>query len=50
MRLATGEEALIARVVAPNGRIDLVFLDRRNDPENLRNDAYFTWSEDGGRT
>jgi hypothetical protein len=34
--------------VAPGGRIDLAFLDRRNDPENTLNDVYFTYSLDGG--
>ncbi len=33
---------------APDGRIDAVFLDRRNDPENLRNHTYYTSSTDGG--
>lgn len=36
--------------VAPGGRIDLAFLDRRNDPENRLNDVYFTYSLDGGET
>jgi hypothetical protein len=36
--------------VAPDGRVDVAFLDRRNDPENLRNDVYLTWSADGGAT
>lgn len=36
--------------VSPGGRVDAAFYDRRNDPENIRNDTYFTWSTDGGRT
>ena len=36
--------------VAPGGRLDVVFHDRRTDPENLRYDAYFTTSDDAGRT
>ncbi|HET7487844.1 MAG TPA: sialidase family protein [Acidimicrobiales bacterium] len=35
--------------VAPGGRIDAVFLDRRNDPVNRDNDVYYTYSTDGGR-
>lgn len=36
--------------VAPDGRLDAVFYDRRNDPANVRNDVYFTSSSDGGAT
>lgn len=36
--------------VAPDGRVDAAFLDRRNDPENRRNDVYYTFSTDGGRS
>lgn len=36
--------------VAPEGRVDLVYYDRRNDPGNLMNDVSFTWSVDGGDT
>ena len=36
--------------VAPNGRVDAVFEDRRNDPNNVSNDVYYTWSDDGGVT
>lgn len=36
--------------VGPDGRLDVVFYDRRNDPENLRNDVFFTSSSDGGRS
>lgn len=36
--------------VAPGGRIDLVYYDRRRDPDNLMNDVSFTWSTDGGAT
>lgn len=39
---------LPALAVARNGRVDVVFFDRRNDPANLRNDAYLATSEDGG--
>lgn len=34
--------------VAPGGRIDAVFLDRRNDPQDLMNEVFYTYSTDGG--
>ncbi len=34
--------------VSSGGRVDVAFLDRRNDPENLRADVYLTSSSDGG--
>jgi hypothetical protein len=36
--------------VAPDGRVDVIFYDRRRDPENVRNDVYYAYSDDGGRT
>lgn len=33
--------------VAPNGRVDLVFHDRRRDPDNVRTDAFVATSVDG---
>ncbi|HUP70743.1 MAG TPA: sialidase family protein [Acidimicrobiales bacterium] len=33
--------------LAPNGRLDTVFYDRRSDPQNLRNDVFFTSSAPG---
>jgi hypothetical protein len=44
------EQSLPRLAVAPGGRVDLVFLDRRHDARNLANDAYYAWSEDGGHT
>jgi len=47
----SGADQYLPRVsVAPGGRVDAVFLDRRNDPDNLRNDVYYTFSTDGGST
>lgn len=43
------EQYLPRLAVAPNGRIDVVFLDRRNDPKNERNDTYYTSSPDARR-
>jgi hypothetical protein len=37
-------------MVAPDGSIIVVFLDRRNDPGNLLMDLYITTSIDGGTT
>lgn len=34
---------------SPNGRLDAIFYDRRNDPRNTGNDLYYTYSDDGGR-
>lgn len=34
--------------VAPDGRIDAVFLDRRNDPKDIYNNTYYTYSSDAG--
>lgn len=36
--------------IAPDGRIDAIFYDRRNDPENVRNHLRYTFSVDGGKT
>ncbi|MCA1657210.1 MAG: hypothetical protein LC713_05815 [Actinobacteria bacterium] len=48
--MGNGADQLLTRVsVAPNGRVDAIFLDRRNDPANQLNDVYYTWSTDGGR-
>lgn len=34
--------------VAPGGRVDAIFYDRRNNEENRGNDVYYTYSTDGG--
>ncbi len=36
--------------VAPNGRIDVVWLDTRNDPGGYDSELYYSFSEDGGLT
>ena len=36
--------------VAPNGRVDAVWWDFRNDQGLFANDAYYSWSEDNGAT
>lgn len=40
---------LVRLDLAPGGRLDAIFYDRRGDPENLRSDVSYTWSDDGGR-
>jgi hypothetical protein len=36
--------------VGPHGRLDAIFYDRRDDPENVFSDTYYTYSTDGGRS
>lgn len=36
--------------IAPNGRIDAIFYDRRQDIQNANADVSYTFSTDGGRT
>ena len=46
----TGARQYLPRLsLAPGGRIDALFLDRRNDPLNIYNDVSYTFSADGGR-
>ncbi len=42
--------SLPAVAVAPNGRVDVAFLDRRNDPLNVDAQAFLAYSYDQGRT
>jgi hypothetical protein len=36
--------------VAPNGRIDVVWYDTRNAPNNIDSQLFYSWSTDGGAT
>jgi hypothetical protein len=36
--------------VAPNGRLDAIWWDFRNDPGLFANDVYYSWSTDNGAT
>jgi hypothetical protein len=36
--------------VAPDGRVDVAYYDRRRDPDNVMNEVSFQWSRDGGRS
>lgn len=46
-----GRHQYLPRIaVAPNGRLDAIFYDRRDDPENVRNHVYYTFSSDRATT
>jgi hypothetical protein len=46
-----GTHQYLPRVsVAPGGRVDVLFYDRRDDPANVMTDAYLASSHDGGAT
>lgn len=48
--IGNGRDQYLPRLsVAPGGRLDVVFYDRRGDAENLRNEVMSTSSADGGR-
>lgn len=50
-RLGDGTAQYLPRLaVAPNGRVDVVYYDRRADKENVRNEVSLQWSEDGGQS
>jgi hypothetical protein len=42
------DQYLVRLSVATTGRVDAVFLDRREDPRNLKNDVFYTYSTDHG--
>ncbi|MFP5316872.1 MAG: sialidase family protein [Acidimicrobiia bacterium] len=50
--LGNGRDQYLPRLgVAPGGdRLDVLFLDRRNDADNVRNEAWLAWSTDGARS
>ncbi len=48
-RVGNGRHQYLPRLsVAPGGRVDAIFLDRRDDPGNVRNHTYYTYSTDAG--
>lgn len=50
-RVGDGSDQYLVRLsAATTGRIDAVFLDRRNDPADVKNDVYLTYSTDHGRS
>lgn len=50
-RRGDGTSQYLPRIgVARSGRVDVVFLDRRGDPQDVMTDAYVASSDDGGRT
>lgn len=49
--LGNGRSQYLPRLaVAPTGRLDAVFFDRREGPINRVNNVFFTYSTDGGRS
>lgn len=44
------DQYLPALAVAPDGRLDVLYYDRRDDKANLANEVSLQWSTDGGRT
>ncbi len=49
--VGNGKRQYLPRLaMAPTGRLDAVFYDRRVDRENLLNHVYYTFSADGGKT
>jgi hypothetical protein len=49
--IGNGRRQYLPRLaVAPDGRIDAVFYDRRSDPGDRMNDVTYTYSLDAGRT
>jgi hypothetical protein len=50
-RQGNGRHQYLPRLaVSPDGRVDAVFYDRRNDPKNIDNDVYYTYSTDAGQS
>lgn len=48
--LGSGSHQYMPQVdMAPDGRVDAIFYDRRNNVENRGNDVYYTYSTDGGQ-
>jgi hypothetical protein len=48
---ADGTDQYMPKVdVAPNGRVDIAFYDRRGDPSNIQMDAFLAYSDDDGKT
>lgn len=49
-REANGADQYLPRLgVSPDGRLDAIFYDRRNDPNNVFTHVYYAFSTDGGR-
>lgn len=47
--LASGRDQHLPRVgVSPEGRVDVVFADRRDDPDNTRQHVFYAYSTDAG--
>ena len=50
-RLKDGTDQYMPKVdVAPDGRVDVIFYDRRDDPSNIQTETYLAYSDDDGGT
>lgn len=49
-RVRNGRHQYQPRLGVAGGRVDAIFYDRRDDPDNVRNDVRFTFSTDRGET
>ncbi|HYE80084.1 MAG TPA: hypothetical protein VEI97_19060, partial [bacterium] len=49
-RANTRAQYLPRLAMAANGRLDAIFLDRRGDADNVRNDVFYTYSTNDGRS
>lgn len=50
-RVGNGARQYLPRLgLSPDGRLDAIFYDRRDDPRNLAAQLYYTYSTDGGRS
>lgn len=45
-----GRSQYVPHLSMSDERLDVIFYDRRNDPESLRTDVYYTYSADSGTT
>lgn len=49
--IRNGSQQYLPRLsVSLDGRLDVIFYDRRRDSDGVRNDVYYTYSEDEGRS
>lgn len=47
--VGTGSSQYMPRLsMSPDGRLDTIFFDRRNDPQNSNYDIFYSYSTDGG--
>jgi len=49
-KASNGRWQYLPKLSLSTGRIDAIFYDRRDDPKNVANNVYYTYSADGGST